>query len=322
MDKIVSIIIPVYNTPLEYLEACFTSVRMQKYPLLEPIVVDDGSDELTAKLLERICGQEFKILHKKNGGLSDARNFGIARCSGDYVYLLDSDDELAFDGAIESFVAAAEGSNADIVVGAYHYEGVASGPCYPESGPDWLVDCLRAGVSFSAADQLYSRALLSRMDGLFRVGLVHEDEEFTPRALMESHLVVGLPGTKTYARSEREGSLTKSASAKSCFKRCEGKLIVARDSLSNDGFSLNQTLRTLMDERAFSFVNMALRAWAENLCGTEYERTLQDLAEQVDYSRSRFSVRTTRSLRNWFCMALLRLVGVPNYVALLRRTLR
>ena len=87
MDKIVSIIIPVYNTPLEYLEACFASVRMQKYPLLEPIVVDDGSDELTAKLLERICGQEFKILHKKNGGLSDARNFGIARCSGDYVLL-------------------------------------------------------------------------------------------------------------------------------------------------------------------------------------------------------------------------------------------
>lgn len=322
MGKTISVIIPVYNTPREYLEACFRSVRAQDYPSIEVVVVDDGSDAETAAFLERECVSGFSLLRKENGGLSDARNFGIERCGGDYVYLLDSDDELAFDGAIAALAEVAEGSDADIVVGAYHYEGVSGGPQRATNGPEWLKECLRTGVSFSAADQLYSRELLLRMDALFRVGLVHEDEEFTPRALMESRVVVGLPGVKTYARSEREGSITKSVTAKSCFKRCEGKLVVARDSLEDGRYSADPELRRLMDERAFSFANMAFRAWAENLCGTEYEQGLLGLVAQVDYSRSRFSTRTPRALRNWLCMCLLRVIGVRRYVALLSRTCR
>lgn len=322
MGKTVSIIIPVYNTPCEYLEACFRSVRAQDYPSIEVVVVDDGSGIETTAYLQQECEGGFRLLRKENGGLSDARNFGIERCCGDYVYLLDSDDELAFDGAIDALVELAEGTDADMVVGAYHYEGVTDGPWAASDGPEWLEGCLRTGVSFSAADQLYSRELLSRMDALFRVGLVHEDEEFTPRALMASRVVVGLPGVKTYARSEREGSITMSTTAKSCFRRCEGKLVVARDSLVDDRYSASPGLRRLMDERAFSFANMAFRAWAENLCGSEYEQRLFELAEQIDFSRSRFSARTVRALRNWLCMSLLRAIGVPRYVALLRRTCR
>lgn len=317
MSKTVSIIIPVFNTPKEYLKLCLSSVRSQNYPSIEVVVVDDGSDAETAVFLEQECGDEFKLLRKENGGLSDARNFGIERCSGDYVYLLDSDDELAFDGAITALVEVIETACANIAVGAYHYEGVTGGPQRPMNGSKWLKDCLRSGVSFSAADQLYSRELLSRMDTLFRIGLVHEDEEFTPRVLMASHIVVGLPEIKTYRRSEREGSITKSATAESSFKRCEGKLVVARDSLKDKRFSGDSELRQLMDERAFSFANMAFRAWACSLYGTEYDQSLFDLATQLDYSRSRFSMRTPRALRNWLCMCLLRAIGLKRYIAVL-----
>ena len=155
------------------------------------------------------------------------------------------------------------------------------------------------------------------MGTLFRIGLVHEDEEFTPRALMASRAVVGLPGVKTYARSEREGSITKSVTAKSRFKRCEGKFIVARGRYSAD-----PELRRLMDRRALSFANMAFREWAEGLCGSEYEQTLFELAVQIDYSRLRFSLANARALRNWICMRLLRTVGVRRYVNLLNHVCR
>lgn len=322
MSKTVSIIIPVYNTPHEYLEACFSSVRTQNYPSIEVVVVDDGSCVETALWLESECRDDFKLVHKENGGLSDARNFGIERCCGEYVYLLDSDDELAFDGAIASLVEAAIRASADMVIGAYHYEGIVNGPQSAMSGPKWLKECLKSGLSFSAADQLYSRELLFRMDTLFHVGLVHEDEEFTPRALMLSRLVVGLPGVKTYTRNEREGSITKSVTAKSCFERCEGKLIVARDSLDDTRYSVDSELRRLMDVRAYSFANMAFRAWAENLYGSKYEQRLIELAEQIDYCRSHFSMRNARALRNWACMSLLRTVGIRHYVALLRHVCR
>ena len=317
MSKIVSIVIPVYNTPYEYLKACLSSVRAQNYPSIEVVVVDDGSDANTASWLEAECGDDFNLVRKENGGLSDARNFGIERCCGDYVYMLDSDDELAFDGAIATLVEVATGTGADMVVGAYHYEGVTDGPRSAMDGPKWLKECLKSGLSFSAADQLYSRELLFRMDALFRVGLVHEDEEFTPRALMASHLVVGLPDVETYTRNEREGSITKSVTAKNCFGRCRGKLIVACDSLADARYSVDQELRRLMDERAFSLANMAFRAWAEGLCGSEYEQRLFELAAQIDYSHSHFSLRNARTLRNWICMSLLRMIGVRRYVALL-----
>lgn len=322
MSKTISIIIPVYNTPYEYLEACFSSVRAQNYPSIEVVVVDDGSGANTASWLEAESGDDFKLVRKENGGLSDARNFGIARCCGDYIYLLDSDDELAFDGAIAALTEAAESTDADMVVGAYHYEGVSGGPQRVLNGPEWLKECLSSGVSFSAADQLYSRELLLRMDTLFRIGLVHEDEEFTPRALMASRAVVGLPGVKTYARSEREGSITKSVTAKSRFKRCEGKFIVARDTLEDGRYSDDPELRRLMDRRALSFANMAFREWAEGLCGSEYEQTLFELAAQIDYSRLRFSLANARVLRNWICMRLLRTVGVRRYVNLLNHVCR
>ncbi len=318
MDKSVSIVVPVFNTPEDYLQACFASVSCQDCPSVEVVVVDDGSDALTAQYLERVCAGKFKLFHKANGGLSDARNFGIAHSGGKYVYFLDSDDELASAVSISALLSVAEKVDAEMVVGEYHYSHKPGEPRDAMAGHAWLVEALKSGLSFSAADQLYSRALLLRMDSLFRVGLVHEDEEFTPRALMAARTVVGLPGERTYLRSEREGSITKSASVKSCFKRCEGKLVVARDSLADDRYSSDVALRALMDERAYFFANMAFRSWATNLAGTEYEGNLLKLAERIDYSRARFSRRSTRSLRNWACMRLVRLIGVGRYVDMLR----
>ena len=94
MEKI-SIIIPVYKVE-EYLDDCIESVVNQTYQNLEIILVDDGSIDNCPKMCDAWAkkDQRIKVVHKKNGGLSSARNAGIDVMTGDYVMFVDSDDSI------------------------------------------------------------------------------------------------------------------------------------------------------------------------------------------------------------------------------------
>lgn len=93
---IISVIVPVYNVA-PYLERCVESVLDQDYPLFELILVDDGSTDGSSGLCDVLAKNDdrVRVIHKANGGLSDARNTGIASCSGNYVTFIDSDDWVA-----------------------------------------------------------------------------------------------------------------------------------------------------------------------------------------------------------------------------------
>ena len=93
MTDLVSIIIPVYKVE-EYLEKCIESVTSQSYTNLEIILVDDGSPDNSGKICDSFAEKDkrIKVIHKENGGLSDARNVGIRMSTGKYLVLLDSDD--------------------------------------------------------------------------------------------------------------------------------------------------------------------------------------------------------------------------------------
>lgn len=94
--KLVSIIIPVYNTEITYLKECFDSVLTQNFKDYEVIVIDDGSKIEIANYLDIIAdtNSKIKIVHKKNEGVSKARNLGIEICNGKYVCFIDSDDVI------------------------------------------------------------------------------------------------------------------------------------------------------------------------------------------------------------------------------------
>jgi len=89
----VSVIIPIYNAE-KYLKDCVDSVLHQSFEDFEIILVDDGSTDNSPKLCDEYCEKDarIKVLHKKNEGLSMARNDGLAVASGDFVLFLDSDD--------------------------------------------------------------------------------------------------------------------------------------------------------------------------------------------------------------------------------------
>ena len=116
----VSVIIPVYNTK-KYLRKCVDSVLAQTYDNLEIILVNDGSTDDSGALCDEIAKgfNNIMVIHKENGGLSDARNAGIAVATGEYTCFLDSDDWMDED-CIEEAISEAETSNADVVVWGYH----------------------------------------------------------------------------------------------------------------------------------------------------------------------------------------------------------
>ncbi len=93
---LISIIVPVYNVE-KYLDKCIESIVNQTYDNLEIILVDDGSTDNSGQMCEDWARKDnrIKVIHKKNGGLSDARNVGIENASGAYIGMVDSDDIIA-----------------------------------------------------------------------------------------------------------------------------------------------------------------------------------------------------------------------------------
>ena len=94
MDNLVSIIVPVYNTDEYALQSCVESICKQTYEAIEIIIVDDGSNEVTRTICDNLLKKDerIKVYHKKNGGVSKARNYGTFQASGNYIMYVDSDD--------------------------------------------------------------------------------------------------------------------------------------------------------------------------------------------------------------------------------------
>ena len=95
MEPLISVIVPVYNVE-QYVETCVRSIINQTYKNLEIILVDDGSTDCSGKICDDMARQDerIRVIHKVNGGLSDARNVGIDHATGKLITFVDSDDYL------------------------------------------------------------------------------------------------------------------------------------------------------------------------------------------------------------------------------------
>lgn len=119
MGELISVIIPVYNVE-KYLKECIESVIGQSYQNLEIILIDDGSTDKSGMICDKYADVDARIVcvHKKNGGLSDARNSGLDIMTGQYLVFVDSDDFLPIN-AIEVLYNIITEKRADIVIGNY-----------------------------------------------------------------------------------------------------------------------------------------------------------------------------------------------------------
>lgn len=116
MDDLISVIVPVYNVE-SYLERCVDSIIDQTYKNLEILLIDDGSTDKSGKICDRIAKKDERITvyHKLNGGLSDARNYGIDHAHGKFITFVDSDDIISIK-MIEELFRLIKVYNSDISI--------------------------------------------------------------------------------------------------------------------------------------------------------------------------------------------------------------
>lgn len=117
--KKVSIIIPIYNAE-KNIKACIDSILIQTYNNLEIICVNDGSSDKSQDILEKYKSDDkrIKVINKKNTGVSDTRNIGIEKSSGDYIMFIDADDYIE-KNYIESMISVVEKYNCEEVISGY-----------------------------------------------------------------------------------------------------------------------------------------------------------------------------------------------------------
>lgn len=125
MKLLISVIVPVYNVE-NYLERCVDSICCQTYRHLEIILVDDGSLDNSPNICDSLARKDhrIKVVHKFNGGLSDARNVGVANASGEYMMFIDSDDFWASSDCLGKLVTYLESYNYPDFIGfnvSYYY---------------------------------------------------------------------------------------------------------------------------------------------------------------------------------------------------------
>lgn len=117
----ISVIVPIYNVE-KYLIKCIESIINQTYKDLEIILVDDGSTDSSGKICNEFATKDnrIKVIHKKNGGLSSARNIGLDICKGNYISFIDSDDYIELD-MYEKMIKIIVNKKVDIVSCNYNH---------------------------------------------------------------------------------------------------------------------------------------------------------------------------------------------------------
>lgn len=184
MSELISVIVPVYKVE-PYLRKCVDSIRNQTYQNLEIILVDDGSPDACGQICDAYAeiDSRIKVIHKPNGGLSDARNAGMDIMTGEYVGFVDSDDWIE-PTMYQKLLDNLEQFHADMSFGGVANEEIRDfgtvctktsnygDEPFAESHVDAMKRYFRG--SWAAWDKLYRRELF---DGIrYPVGEINEDE--------------------------------------------------------------------------------------------------------------------------------------------------
>jgi glycosyltransferase involved in cell wall biosynthesis len=214
MNKLVSIIVPIYNVE-KYLHRCVHSILKQTYRNIEIILVDDGSPDRCGEMCDEYASldKRVKVIHKENGGLSDARNMGINISRGCYISFIDSDDWI-HEKYIEILVDILEKGNADISVCGFLKTSVEDFTRAP------LNEHIFEFTNIEALEQLYGefstqlvvawgkllkKSLLQNIR--FPIGRLHEDVFTTYKIIYEAKKVVFTTNQLLYYW-QREESIT------------------------------------------------------------------------------------------------------------------
>lgn len=228
MNPLISIIIPIYKVE-KYLRSCVDSVLSQSYKNIEVILVDDGSPDACPQICDeyKSIDKRIVVIHKKNGGLSDARNEGLSKATGDYVLFLDSDDLWTEECAVSRLVEVLSANPDSDLVFFQKYSFIdGTTPVTPSEYSH--LDCKLNGASklellqslqkranylTSAYTKLIRKNLLTDYSIQFEKGLLSEDYDWSIELYSRASKIV-FSDEIFYGYRVRSGSITKTVGIK------------------------------------------------------------------------------------------------------------
>ena len=207
----VSVIVPVYNVE-KYIEKCLLSLLNQTLDDIEVIVVNDGSPDNSQEIIDvyvREYKGKVKSYIKENGGLSDARNFGMEKATGEYIGFVDGDDFVDI-RMFENMYEKAKENNSDLVVCnlnyVYDYDIVPTSSNVTEEKKD--IKEIMLDIYPTAWNKIYKREFINKHNLRFKKNVWYEDVEFIYRVLPFVKKI-GSVDDCFYQYVQRSGAITK-----------------------------------------------------------------------------------------------------------------
>lgn len=201
----VSVIVPIYKVE-KYLDRCVQSIRNQTYRNLEIILVDDGSPDNCPQMCDTYAKQDdrIRVIHKENGGVSDARNVGVRNAKGKFIAFVDPDDKI-HSQMIESLYVAIESVNAQIAICNYvwcndqqqyhdkiYQKDLIAEKTYEVSFAEtqriYFEEPNRRNLYIVVWNKLYHRSVFEHIQ--FPNGKIHEDEYVMSKILHDANKIV------------------------------------------------------------------------------------------------------------------------------------
>ncbi|MBQ1373191.1 glycosyltransferase family 2 protein [Candidatus Saccharibacteria bacterium] len=205
MKTIISVIIPVYNVE-KYVGKCLDSVVRQKYENLDIVIIDDGATDGSGAICDEFAKKDkrVRVFHKENGGLSDARDFGIKKAKGEIIAFVDSDDFISEDYVSAMYDEMVK-KNADVVVCGYN---MMKPKREAISGEEATVKLLteQENVDMVAWNKLYKKSLFIDNNIWFPKAKKYEDTLTTYKILSKAEKVAYLDEA-LYCYTERGDSI-------------------------------------------------------------------------------------------------------------------
>ena len=226
MSPVVSVIIPVYNVE-RYMDKCIESVQNQTLKNIEIILVDDGSTDSSGDKCDLyLSDKRVRVIHKKNGGLSEARNAGVEVATAQYIGFVDSDDYIETDMYEVLYKRITETESDIAFCGIYScYTDRVVSHCNEVKGTfvtdaETAIDIVLQGhkATLHSVDKLYKKCIIKKHP--FLVGKTYEDAHFIIPYLADIKRAVFDMAPKYYY-VHREGSITTRSYRKSDFSVCE-----------------------------------------------------------------------------------------------------
>lgn len=209
----ISVIVPVYKVE-KYLETCVDSLLSQTFSDIEIILVDDGSPDQCGTICDAYAQSDarVRVIHQPNGGLSRARNAGVAAARGSFVCFVDSDDYVAPEYC-ETLYTLLKNSDCDFSVCEVcrFQDGTKPSPVsvqtqtYMVSNVDFLSLQLKKKSEFGVWNKLYHRELFERIQ--FAEGRIHEDVIWSGDLARQLHGGVMMTSKQLYYYRQRSGSI-------------------------------------------------------------------------------------------------------------------